>query len=43
MNDKKIVGKLDASSKKDLDLMDKALKEKYDNMKKIKKNNTKIA
>lgn len=43
MNDKKIVGKLDASSKKDLDLMDKALKEKYENLKSTEKNNTKIA
>ncbi len=43
MNKNNKFGKLDASSKKDLDSMERALKEKYDNSKKPEKAASKIA
>lgn len=43
MNKNNKFGKLDASSKKELDSMERALKEKYDNLKKPEKAAPKIA
>lgn len=43
MNNKQKFGTLDTSSKKELDLMEKSLKGKYENSKKEEKNSSKIA
>ena len=43
MNEDKKIGNLDTLSKKELDAMEKALDEKYENTKKSKKSDIKIA